>query len=335
MEQGIKQRCGTNLPERRRNLILARLCSLPPGLVEISSVSSQDLEQRSSLLSGAVAVHDTGFVHFLESAHARWHQSGHDLSFCDDAQLDGFVPYHFLRGGSLPPGPHVESEVAFYATDASTPIHADTADVLARDLAVVSAAVDAICAGQRCAYSLTTHPGHHAAPQHYGGYCFLNYAALAARRLHEAGHRVALLDVDYHAGDGTLECVRDFCSAFFSIHSGRDYPYVDFGEHGIELPRGTAWPRYAEALRRALSACADASATVLVVSLGLDTLAGDPDASDNAGFELQVADFAEMGRMLAGVGLPVLVLQEGGYRMDAVAEAVAQFMAGLQRRAQL
>lgn len=333
MDHGVKNRSGTNMPEKRRNSILAKLCSLPSSLVEVSDVFPQSREAGECLMSAAEALHDTGLVRFLESAHVRWHQSGHDLSFCEDGDLDGFVPYHFLRcEGSSPPGPHVESEVAFYATDASTPIHADTAEVLARDLSVVSAGVDAICVGRRCAYALTTHPGHHAAPRHYGGYCFLNYAALAARRLHEAGHRVALLDVDYHGGDGTLHCVRasDICGAFISIHAERDYPYMDFGEHGIELPRGTTWPRYAEAMRRAFTAFAEAGATVLVLSLGLDTLAGDPDASDNAGFQLQVPDFMEMGRLVAGVGLPLLVLQEGGYRMDAAADAVAHFMAGVQ-----
>ena len=107
-----------------------------------------------------------------------------------DSESDSFLPYHFLRtSGTEPPSSHVEAQIAFYAMDSSTPIYEDTCSALSADLAVVTSAAEALQTGRQYAYALTAQPGHHAAPCH-GGYCLINYAAVAAHRLQNGGARV-------------------------------------------------------------------------------------------------------------------------------------------------
>ena len=168
-----------------------------------------------------------------------------------------------------------------------------------------------------------------AGPDFFGGYCFLNNAALAAQALRDAGHpRVAVLDVDYHHGNGTQSLFYDRADVFFaSLHGDprTEYPFYlgHADERGsgagegcnlnLPLPRGTGFAAWRTALHTALEAIAAHGATALVVSLGVDTFAGDPIS----GFGLASADYLAVGRDLASAGLPTVLVFEGG---DAVAE---------------
>jgi acetoin utilization deacetylase AcuC-like enzyme len=329
LEFGVKQRKGDNQPEKRRNLILKQLLEVP--VCESHGVEAP--AQVSRPLEDAACVHRLHFLSFLAEGHSRWHAAGHDDTFCLDGSPDTFIPYHFLRtNAEEPPGKHVETQIAFYANDSTTYLFQDTHLVLEQDLAIVRASTNAIVNGRQVVYALTSMPGHHAAPFHYGGYCYINYAAIAAHQLQQQGYRVGILDVDYHGGDGTLHCTKandQICKAFMSIHSGRDYPYMDFGEFGIEMAVKANWEQYSEALNQAIERIMEKDVTALVISLGLDTLGGDPDASDLAGCDLQVEDFRQMGAVFRGLKLPILFTQEGGYKLEAVASAVEQLLLGL------
>ena len=209
---GVKPRSGENQPEKRRNLILKQLLNAPTCTIQGIEAPA---ELPSTPLASAKCIHKTGFLEFLVDGHKQWLKEGRDLSFTLDSLLQEdpanqtFVPSHFLRtAGEEPRGKKAATKVGFYANDATTPIFPDTPEVLENDLAIVSAAVHALKSGTRNVYALTCMPGHHAAPFNYGGYCFLNYAAIAAYRLQEHGFKVGILDVDYHGGDGTLHCTK-------------------------------------------------------------------------------------------------------------------------------
>jgi acetoin utilization deacetylase AcuC-like enzyme len=166
----------------------------------------------------------------------------------------------------------------------------------------------------------------------------LNNAALAAQYLRDNGlARVAVLDVDYHHGNGTQSIFYDRPDVFFaSIHGDprTEYPFYlgHADERGqgaglgsnlnLPLPRGSDYARWSEALDRALKAIADFGAQAVVVSLGVDTFVGDPIS----GFGLQTDDYLRMGERLAAVKLPTVLVFEGGYAVEAVGDNVAKVL---------
>src|SRR4029453_9558228 len=168
---------------------------------------------------------------------------------------------------------------------------------------------------------------HHAGPDYCGGYCYLNNAAIAAERARRSGRRVAILDIDYHHGNGTQDIFySDPDVLFVSIHAdpATDYPF--FWGHGDErgegpgqgktlnlpLPRGADISGYREALSNALAAVEAHQADLLILSFGADTYEADPISY----FRLRTDDYAEIASRVASLGLSVLVVMEGGYAVD-------------------
>jgi acetoin utilization deacetylase AcuC-like enzyme len=188
-------------------------------------------------------------------------------------------------------------------------------------------------AGARFTYAVCRPPGHHAGPAFLGGYCYLNNAAAAARTLCEGGMRpVGVLDLDLHYPNGTSALVERIPDA--TLHSLHASPVTNVGPETV-LPRVEGERVVAfeqspdpEAYVVEVSASVQAlavKAAVLVVSLGYDTVAGDP----HGGWDFEPAIFAEIGALLAGSGLPVCVVQEGGYSIGVLAECAEQFARGL------
>ncbi len=216
-----------------------------------------------------------------------------------------------------------------YAFDAGTPLTAGSWAAAREGAACALAAAQAVLAGEHSAMALTRPPGHHAGPGYMGGYCFLNNAAIAAQALRDGGlKRVAVLDVDYHHGNGTQTCFYERADVFTaSIHGDPRTEYPFFLGHADErgagageglnlnlpLPRGTGFETWFAALQQALQAVADFAPQALVVPLGLDTFEGDPIA----GFKLRSADYLQIGKALGALSLPTVFTFEGGY---AVAE---------------
>jgi acetoin utilization deacetylase AcuC-like enzyme len=194
--------------------------------------------------------------------------------------------------------------------------------------------------GERTVFALCRPPGHHAGADYVGGYCYLNNAAIAAEAALAAGRsRVAILDIDYHHGNGTQDIFWARGDVLFvSIHAdpSTDYPFfwgyadeVGEGEgegatFNLPLPRGTRMPQFAAALDAALDRVAHFAPDLLICSYGADTFAGDPISH----FSIETRDYQEIGRRIAALNLPTLIVMEGGYAVDALGENVASFLTG-------
>lgn len=270
-------------------------------------------------------VHDARYLQFLESAWADW--VALDPAHAAFDLLPSVWPAPGMRRDRLPQ--ELSARVGLFAFDAGSPITAGTWHAARAGAACTVCAAQAVLGGEACSFALTRPPGHHAGADFYGGYCFLNNSALAAQALREGGvPRVAIVDVDYHHGNGTQSIFyrRDDVLTV-SLHGDprTEYPFYlgHADERGagagegfnlnLPLPRGTGFEAWRAALQRGLQAVADFGPGAVVVALGLDTFEGDPIS----GFGLRSADYLEVGADLRTLGLPTVFVFEGGY---AVAE---------------
>ncbi|WP_119677594.1 histone deacetylase family protein [Indioceanicola profundi] len=282
-------------------------------------------------------VHDGVYVDFLKTVWGRWLEERGDY---DILPLNWIAPNMRRRRPSS-----LDGQLGYHSYDAGTPITAGTwrAAYAGAQSAANGAALLASGA-ERSAFALCRPPGHHAGTDFYGGYCFLNNAAIAAQLLRDRGAaRVAVLDVDYHHGNGTQEIFWKRGDVLtVSLHADPDdeYPYFsgyadEVGEGpgeganlNMPLPIGTDWASYTGALSAALDRIAAFGAEALVVSLGADTFVGDPISR----FKLQTPDFLRLGAQIGGAGLPTLFVLEGGYAVDALGVNVANVLTGFVGR---
>ena len=315
----------------------------------------------------------------------------------DSDDVPPMVPCHvaFRRDGIERPSKNVMGAFGYYCTDLMTPIVGSLAKELQEDCSVILGAVNSAflkssestinfgyedgSSGQftrggsfPVVYAVTTHPGHHANRDNFGGYCYLNNAALCAKLMQErlesqinkdkniGGEeqdqppnkkrkcRVAILDIDYHCGNGTASIFYEDPSIFFaSIHcdTSIEYPfnsgYEDqIGKGGgegatchIPLEPGATWDgTYKAAIKKAMKAIVDYDVAGLVISLGLDTHEGDSVAVNKGGFKLSGKDYYHIGKCMGaffeGKIIPTVFVQEGGYKMDVVGEAAAHVVGG-------
>ena len=277
-------------------------------------------------------VHPDSYLDLLASAHAQWRDAGRDG--------DAF-PYTFpVAGRRALPLERIDAKLGQHSFDTSTPIGAGTWDAAYWSAQTALGALDAVLAGDAAAFALCRPPGHHAGADYFGGYCYLSNAAIVAEAALASGRRrVAILDVDYHHGNGTQDLFDERSDvAFASIHAdpATDYPF--FWGHADErgsgdgegatlnlpLPRGTAWPSYEPALAQALEWIGGREPELLVLSFGADTHEADPISH----FQLRTGDYSRMARRIAGLGLPTVILMEGGYAVDALGANVAGFLGG-------
>lgn len=289
-------------------------------------------------LDPVLRVHDEAFVAFLRDAWRLWQEAG---------RTGSVLPFTFA-GRSMRrdrPPRDIDGLLGYYCFAAETPIVEGTFDAAlgAVDCALTGAAL--IAGGrERAAYALCRPPGHHAAHSVYGGYCYLNNAAVAAQWLRDHGmERVAVLDVDYHHGNGTQDIFYERADVqFVSLHADPllDFPYylghadetgAGAGEGftvNLPLPWGTDWEGYAHTLGLALDRVRAFQPDAVVVSLGVDTYVGDPISR----FTLTTDRYAEMGAMIEGLDLPTLFVQEGGYAVEAIGDNVVATLEGFMGR---
>lgn len=279
------------------------------------------------------AVHSEDYLAFLWSAHKDWRAAGRE----GDASAYAW-PVVRRRPLALR---RIDAKLGAFSFDASSPIAAGTWEGAYWSAQTALTALDAVLAGERAAFALCRPPGHHAGADYLGGYCYFNNAAIAAEAAIAAGKRkVAILDIDYHHGNGTQDIFwRRGDVLFVSIHADpkMDYPYYwghadETGEGegegatlNLPLPRGTDLGGYLPALDRALARIAAFAPDLLVLSYGADTFVGDPISH----FELETADYATLARRIAALGRPVLIVMEGGYAVDALGANVASFLSGI------
>ena len=311
-------------PERA-DIILERLREVGMGPVEAPERFGMAAIER---------VHTPDFVAFLRTAWDEWSAENGDI----DA-----LPLTWLAPGMrriLPTT--IDGKLSYYGFDAGTPITRGTwaAATSAVDVALTAAA--RVAGGERVGFGLCRPPGHHAGSSSYGGYCFLNNAAIAAQWLRDQGAgRVAVLDVDYHHGNGTQEIFyRRGDVLFISIHADPRQEYPFFAGHADEtgegagagatcnlpLHRGADWDVYAKALAAAVARIRAFSPDALIVSFGADTFEHDPISQ----FCLTREDYVRMGEMIGRLGLHTVALMEGGYAVEALGVNTANFLAGLQ-----
>jgi acetoin utilization deacetylase AcuC-like enzyme len=279
-----------------------------------------------------LTVHDAGYVEFLKTAPARWAAAGRP------GDVMGYIwPIVGRRPLKLD---RIDALAGRYSLDASTPLTAGTWGAAYWSAQSVLSALDAIRAGDRAAFALCRPPGHHAGRDYLGGYCHLNTAAIAAQAAIDGGaRRVAILDVDYHHGNGTQDIFWERGDVFYaSIHAdpATDYPFYwghadEVGEGAgagatlnLPLPQGTALDAFRTAQGTALAAIAAFAPDLLVVSFGADTYIDDPIS----GFALGTPDYTTIARDIAACGWPTLIAMEGGYAVDALGANVASFLAG-------
>jgi acetoin utilization deacetylase AcuC-like enzyme len=192
--------------------------------------------------------------------------------------------------------------------------------------------------GVRCAYALCRPPGHHAGAGFYGGYCYLNNGAIAARRLLNLG-RVAIVDIDYHHGNGSQAIFWDEARVFVgSLHGDPDFAFPFYSGYADEaggpgaegtnlnvpLPAGTDGADYLTALDRLLDRVSAFDPATLVVSTGYDAYAGDPLST----FEVEADAYGHIGARLAQLDRPTLFVQEGGYCLEALAALAQNLISG-------
>jgi acetoin utilization deacetylase AcuC-like enzyme len=270
-------------------------------------------------------VHSARYLQFLENAWNEW--VALDPANATRDALPSVWPTRTLRSDVLPD--NFAARMGLFSYDAGTPLTGGTWVAARAGAECALSAAQAVAQGAQAAFALSRPPGHHAGMDFFGGYCFLNNAALAAEHLRAAGvARVAVLDVDYHHGNGTQAIFYERPDVFFaSIHGDprTEYPfYLGYADEkgagagegynlNLPLPRGTGFAQWFAALETALAAIQTFGAQALVVSLGVDTFAGDPIS----GFQLQSDDYLRVGERLRRAGLPTVLVFEGGY---AVAE---------------
>ena len=279
-------------------------------------------------------VHSPRYLRFLQSAWQQW--IALDPAHAGLDAIPSVWPTRGFRSDIEPD--NFAARMGLYSFDAGTPLTAGTWQAARSGADCALSAAAHIAQGGRTAFALTRPPGHHAGADFFGGYCFVNNAALAAQYLRDSGlERVAVLDVDYHHGNGTQAIFYQRADVFFaSIHGDprTEYPFYlgHADERGqgrglgfnlnLPLPRGSDYARWSQALELALQAISDYGAQALVVSLGVDTFVGDPIS----GFALQSDDYLRMGERIAQVGLPTALVLEGGYAVEAVGSNVAQVL---------
>jgi acetoin utilization deacetylase AcuC-like enzyme len=279
-------------------------------------------------LEPVARVHSREYLEFLEHAHERWRAA----TGLDDRSEAG------AYARPIRDQPHVElqhiiAQLGWYSHD-TDPVLSGTwaASVAAVDVTLT--AWEAVAEGhERVAYALARPPGHHAATDSFAGYCYLNNAAVAAQAWADRGARVAIIDVDYHHGNGTQQIFYDRDDVLVvSIHADPAFEYPFFlgfadergwgaGEdcnRNFPLPAGTAWDAYAAALTPALATVRKFGPDVVIVSLGVDTAREDADM-----FDLVADDYPRLGAELAALDRPTLIVQEGGYCLDVLGRNVA------------
>jgi len=275
--------------------------------------------------SAITAIHSPRYLNFLATAWDQW--VALDAANANKDILPSVWPTRTFRTDIEPD--NFAAKMGLYSYDAGTPFTSGTWVAARAGADCALSAAQAVIDGDRAAFALSRPPGHHAGADFFGGYCFLNNSAIAAQHLRNAGMaKVAVLDVDYHHGNGTQAIFYNRPDVFFaSIHGDPRTEYPFYLGHADEcgtgaglganlnlpLPRGTGYAAWAQALETALAAIGKFGADALVVSLGMDTFEGDPIS----GFTLKSDDYLRIGERLARVGLPTVLVFEGGY---AVAE---------------
>jgi acetoin utilization deacetylase AcuC-like enzyme len=275
------------------------------------------------------AVHTADYLHHLQHIYA---ENAEQVGYGCPVWPEVFA----LRSARRPTG--LLGRKGYYASDVYTPILEGTWEAAYWSAQTALSAAQGVLDGQRVAYALCRPSGHHAGRDSYGGYCFLNNAAIAAHHIQtQTGSRVALLDFDYHHGNGTQDIFyEDPQVLFVSLHGDPEHAFPYYSgwadERGagagagynlnIPLPNGTSDSAYLAALDTALEAISAYAPGYLVVSAGFDIGPDDP----YGGFRVSREGMGAIGARIRSLNLPTVLIQEGGYLPDRLGAYVTTFI---------
>lgn len=267
------------------------------------------------------AVHTELYLDFLKHGFENWK----DLSENPGMAYIPYspkIPVETFKSGKIP------EQDGFFATDLYVPVNAFTWQAALVSANCALSAAQRISNSDPVAVGLCRPPGHHAGAGSCGGFCYLNNAAIAAQQLSKQG-KVAILDIDYHAGNGTQSIFYDREDVLFvSLHAdpSRQYPFfAGFADQkgsgpglgltqNFPLPGHTSNSLYLGTLEKALGLIEKYSPTFLVLSAGFDTFKDDPLGD----FELTTDCYANIGRLISKMGFPTAIILEGGYNIDSL-----------------
>ncbi|HXF72059.1 MAG TPA: histone deacetylase family protein [Actinomycetota bacterium] len=287
------------------------------------------------------AVHEPAMVRYLEEAWRDWRTVNRAPQAIPDTIL-----HPALREGMGPAREpvHPLARLGYWCFETMNPIVPGTYEAARWAVDVALTAADLVLGGEPAAYGLCRPPGHHAPRAAFGGYCFFNNAAIAAEELvRRTGEPVAILDVDYHHGNGTQQIFYgrgDVLYVSLHGHPDRAYPYFAGYEDetgtgagaganlNIPLPAGCTDDAYLRALDRALERIEEHGGSILVVSLGFDTYGQDPIAD----LALTTPVYHEVGRRVAALGRRLVILQEGGYHVPHLGANAVNWLRGVEGR---
>jgi len=289
------------------------------------------LAARDFGMAPIAAVHTPEYLDYLQVAHREWRR----LEGASDEVIPNIHPGR--RPASYPRS--IVGRAGWHAADTAAPIGAGTWEAVRATAQVAVDAAQRVLDGEREVYALCRPPGHHAFADMAGGFCFLNNTAIAARHVRQHHPRVAILDVDVHHGNGTQAIFYRAPDVLtVSIHADPDHFYPFFWGHAQErgegdgegfnlnlpLPVGSEDAPWLAAGEQALRRIRDYAPPVLVVALGLDASQSDP----LQGLKITPEGFHRMAAMIAALGLPTVLVQEGGYLGPELGENLSAFLEG-------
>lgn len=279
-----------------------------------------------------LAVHSAAYLKFLQEAHQRWKEVPEDWG--DEVMSNIFVREpNALRG--------ILAQAGRYLADGSCPVGEHTWRAAYWSAQCAVAAARAIIDGEPAAYAICRPPGHHARAEAAGGFCYVNSAAVAAQALRERYAKVAILDTDMHHGQGIQEIFYDRDDVqYVSIHGDPTnfYPGVaGFDDErgsgagqgynvNLPMPHGSSEAVFMDKLEQALDAVRTFGAQVLVLSLGFDIYELDPQTK----VAVTTPGFARLGERVRSLGLPCVIIQEGGYHLESLEANAEAFFGGPQ-----
>ena len=286
-------------------------------------------------LSIAERVQAKDFLAFLPTVYPRWKELGRE-----GTALAYTWPTRGLRGDVVPEC--LDGALGHYSFDAGCGFVEGTWDAIKSSHDVVLTAAELVKEGAGSAYALCRPPGHHAGSNFMGGYCYINNAAVAAEYFRVNGaKRVAILDVDYHHGNGTQEIFYSRADVqVINIHGdpNQEYPYfLGYKEEtgacegegfNINYPLrwGSDWAGWSQALKNGIQKLEAFGPDVVIVSLGVDTFEKDPISQ----FKLKTEDYPKIGALIKAIGKPTLFVQEGGYAVADIGVNAVGVLTGFE-----
>ncbi len=280
-------------------------------------------------------IHAPDYLRFLKDVWPAWLQSGEKGS---NARPDTFVGAGMRHADTE----CIAGKLGRYSFDSTSPFVEGSWQAIRTSANIALTGAELVRGREQQAFSLCRPPGHHATVNYCGGYCYLNNTALATQSLLDGGaKKIAVLDVDYHHGNGTQSIFYERNDVLtISLHAdpSLEYPfflgYADEPGDGVgygfninyPLPFGTDWDRYEVALSDAVTQVQRFEPDALVVALGLDTFAGDPTTD----FGIETEDYVQMGKAIASLELRTLVVLEGGYSVEHLGYNTIRFLTGLE-----